>query len=1006
MSEAALWTPEKAAAVEEAFGQFLRHVRINSKEKGGDYLIVDGIYEAQKRYLRCIFDGLADDIHDFKILKSRQLGVTTITRALVIFWLGIHRGMQGAMVFDTTPHLEEARQEIRDMMRMLPASLKFPAIEDDNRYGMRLSNNSRLRFMSAGIRNSRSSGVLGRSSGINLVAASEMCSWENDEGVTSLKNSLSRDYPDRLYIWESTARGPNVWQDMWEEAQEDDLNQRTCFIGWWAKDNQRIRRGSAKWERYGNEEPTEREARRIGLVRDLYDFEVDAEQLAWYRELTDPNRQADDNDPEDSYLLQDQPWCVVGSTRVGTQLGIIPISEVFAGAWATHGRVTAAMPMGKARIWRLRTNLGYEFEGTDDHPVIDVSGDRIPLKEALGKRVKLSPPVCALGEYTAEWRRGIVESRVAITPDFARLVGLFMGDGHISGQSPRTGYEFGITCDAQDRDVVEECHRLIRGLFGVDTQEKTTIDSRFPNAKGYTAVTVTSKLIYETFRDLGLVRTNTGKTMRRVHVPEFIWRSPKPIIREFLRGLFEADGFNDGQARRCVLFSKWEEFLKDVQLLLLAFGITSRRRSENKVNGEGRVYLGNVLQLRSVEAASFNEKIGFLSARKQAAFPRGKPGRNAPARPLEDEVVFVEDTDREEEVYNITVGEAHVFDANGVLTHNTEDEAFQLTGSTFFDYGKLGEAMRRAASFKFQAFKFWPGSERPNATPGSGFLECEVMPARTWRETEIKIWEEPVSDAVYVVAADPAFGHSEDSCNSAIEVIRCYADCVEQVAEYTCPSVSTHQFAWVCASLVGYYGAPPNSRVLYILELNGPGEAVWREYNSLKQLLTSGYLRPKAREKGLADIFANMRNYIYQRSDAMGPGHNYHWVASTQRKVAIMERLRDYVHSFMLLLRSRDLIEEMRSISRAGDQIGAERGRRDDRVIAMAMAVRAYEEKLRMGLVSGNRTREADIIARRKSPVDMAALYNRNIFDQFFRVKQLARAQREAEMMKASWRYR
>lgn len=644
MSEAGLWTPEKAAAVEGAFWEFLKHVRINSKEKGGDYSIIDGIYEAQKRHLRTVFGGLADDIHDFKILKSRQLGVTTITRALVIFWLGIHRGMQGAMVFDTTPHLEEARQEIRDMMRMLPESLKFPAIEDDNRYGMRLSNNSRLRFMSAGIRNSRSSGVLGRSSGINLVAASEMCSWENDEGVTSLKNSLSRDYPDRLYIWESTARGPNVWQDMWEEAKEDDLNQRTCFIGWWGKDNQRIRRGTPKWERYGLDAPNEREAKRISLVRDLYDFEVDQEQLAWYRELTDPNRQNDGNDPEDSYLLQDQPW--------------------------------------------------------------------------------------------------------------------------------------------------------------------------------------------------------------------------------------------------------------------------------------------------------------------------------------------------------------------------TEDEAFQLTGSTFFDYAKLGEAMRRAASFKFQGFKFWPGSERPNVAPGSGFLECEIMPARTWREVEIRIWEEPQSDAVYVVAADPAFGHSEDSCNSAVEVIRCYADCVEQVAEYTCPSVSTHQFAWVCASLVGYYGALPNSRVLYILELNGPGEAVWREYNSLKQLLTGGYLRARAREKGLADIFSNMRNYIYQRSDAMGPGHNYHWVASTQRKVAIMERLRDYVHSFMLLLRSRDLIEEMRSISRAGDQIGAERGHRDDRVIAMAMAVRAYEEKLRSGLVSGNRTREADIIARRKSPKDMMALYNRNMFDQFFRAKQLARAQREAELAKAAWRYR
>lgn len=644
MSDAALWTPEKVEAVEGAFWEFLKYVRINSKEKGGDYPLIEGIYEAQKRYLRCIFDGLSDDIHDFKILKSRQLGVTTVTRALVMFWLGVHRGMQGAMVFDTTAHLEEARQEIRDMMHMLPPSLKFPRIEDDNRYGLKLANNSRLRFMAAGVKNSRSSGVLGRSSGINLVAASEMCSWENDEGVTSLKNSLSRDYADRLYIWESTARGPNIWQDMWEEAESDDLNQRTCFIGWWAKDNQRIRRGTVKWSRYGIDPPNERERQRIAQVRELYDFEVDAEQLAWYRELTDPNRTREDGDPEDSYLLQDQPWVA--------------------------------------------------------------------------------------------------------------------------------------------------------------------------------------------------------------------------------------------------------------------------------------------------------------------------------------------------------------------------DEAFQLTGSTFFDYGKLGEANRRAAPFKHQAFKFWPGSERPNAQPGSGFLECEIVPARTWREVEIKIWEEPVTDAVYVVAADPAFGHSEENCNSAIEVIRCYADCVEQVAEYTCPSVSTHQFAWVAASLVGYYGSHPQSRIMFILELNGPGEAVWREYNSLRQLLQSGYLRAKAREKGLADIFQNMRNYIYQRSDAMGAGHNYHWVTSTQRKVAILERLRDYVHSGMFLMRSRDLIEEMRGITRAGDQIGAERNRRDDRVMASAMAIRAFEEKLRAGLVAGNRTKEADEMARRRSPADMMQLFNKNVFDQMFKVKQQTRARQAAELARAAWRYR
>ena len=66
--------------------------------------------------LDAVFDGLSEDIHDFKILKSRQLGISTISRALIIFWLGVHRGMQGAMIFDTESHKEEAREEIEQMI--------------------------------------------------------------------------------------------------------------------------------------------------------------------------------------------------------------------------------------------------------------------------------------------------------------------------------------------------------------------------------------------------------------------------------------------------------------------------------------------------------------------------------------------------------------------------------------------------------------------------------------------------------------------------------------------------------------------------------------------------------------------------------------------------------------------------------------------------------------------------------------------------------------------------
>ena len=58
-------------------------------------------------------------------------------------------------------------------------------------------------------------------------------------------------------------------------------------------------------------------------------------------------------------------------------------------------------------------------------------------------------------------------------------------------------------------------------------------------------------------------------------VPHFILKSPKSVIREFLRGLFEADGtVNAGSSNMC-LCSKSLILAKQVQYLLLGFGIVS-----------------------------------------------------------------------------------------------------------------------------------------------------------------------------------------------------------------------------------------------------------------------------------------------------------------------------------------------------------------------------------------------------------------------------------------------
>ncbi len=630
------WNPEKVKVFRDSFYEFLQHVEISSKETGST-ILGDCLYRAQHMFYDAVFSGLEEDVHDIYCLKSRQLGISTGTRALSLFWLGMHEGLRGAMVFDTAFNTQAARGEIIEILAGLPEKLRFPRIKKggSNRNILMLENNSWLVFNQAGVRNARQGGGLGRSFGLNFVHASEMCSWVNEEGLVSFRQSLSDGYDDRLYIWESTGRGYNLWYDMWKEAKDDKFTKKTVFIGWWAKDNQIIPRDDVRWAIYAQDQPNKRELERMQTVEREYGWKITPEQLAWYRWKTDPAREIDDDDPEDSNIVQEQPF--------------------------------------------------------------------------------------------------------------------------------------------------------------------------------------------------------------------------------------------------------------------------------------------------------------------------------------------------------------------------TEEECFQATGASFFQAETVNKAIVAISTKeKPQSFRFWPGLD---------FVTCDMLPARTRREVDFRIWEEPAQDSWYVVSGDPAFGHNEENNNSAAQVLRCYADGIEQVAEYASATIQPHQFAWLLWTLVGYYGLKPNARVLMICELNGPGEEVWRQYNAVPALIRgAGYLRKAAEEKGIANIFQNARMYIHQRSDSMSMGNVYQWKTHSQNKVQVMEACRNYMHTGLLTVNSVETLEEMRTITRDGDTIGAENRNRDDRTFALALGIRAWDEKIRRPLIAGNRTKEAERAKLSMSVADQWSLFQKNTMANFFKRKEQERGVLQRVLSHASWR--
>lgn len=337
------------------------------------------------------------------------------------------------------------------------------------------------------------------------------------------------------------------------------------------------------------------------------------------------------------------------------------------------------------------------------------------------------------------------------------------------------------------------------------------------------------------------------------------------------------------------------------------------------------------------------------------------------------------------------------YNGNGIRLQEqawSEYDAWQQTGSTFFSGDALTNQATKHVDHKYQGFFF---------TPGIDFGDMRVYPTRAPKQIQCKVWEHPMPESCYIVGADPAYGRSAKSDRSCIQVLRAYSDGLDQVAEYAWQGINSQQLAWVIVALEAWYGAE-NSEIYRIVEVNGPGDATLRELHAMKQKIATGYFSQQGYE-GLQDIQRNVRNYFYTRADAVTVGNSsLHLKTTEMLKVSMLERLRDFTENGMLRLRSQSSVDEMRSITREGDNIEAEGAKKDDRVMGLAFCVRMWDDRVRRKLMQGRRTREAEAAKRRRSVVDQVKLYNESTFNAFMASKQRVRQSAQlAAMRGARW---
>ena len=276
----------------------------------------------------------------------------------------------------------------------------------------------------------------------------------------------------------------------------------------------------------------------------------------------------------------------------------------------------------------------------------------------------------------------------------------------------------------------------------------------------------------------------------------------------------------------------------------------------------------------------------------------------------------------------------------------TEDYAFIMSGSNFFNTNRITDEYKIAVKLPVNNFRFM---FREN------FEDTEIVQCSE-KLQNMKIWEFPKAGSNYVVGADPAYGSSEWADRFCASVYRCYADGMEQVAEFNTSDCSPYQFAWVICYLAGAYMMEAKSTCMLNLEINGPGQQVMNEMNQLKRVAANS-ATPSSR--GLLNIVANIQNFMYKRQDSFGAPSAYHTRTNTLEKERMFGAFKDGFERGMIRVKSPGCIDEMKNIVREDGFLGAPGRGKDDRIVASALATVTWIDYVRIRLVQQGLTRQA-----------------------------------------------
>lgn len=260
--------------LEQLFWQFANTVLVPSKDHG---LTPFKPYGTQRYLIHELFQAIEEDKREVFVLKSRQIGATTVLAIFDAFWMQVHKGLQGHFIADSEANLQFFRSVLTETIKSAPRKFRHPIISNNKTQLLWGGNcQSRLLFQTASAKN------LGRGRGIAYLHSTETAFYNNLEVIGALRAAFSEKHPSRLYIWETTANGFNEFHKLYKDAERA-TTLKAIFIPWWRHEQRVLDPQSQAFKVYWDGRLTADEQAWQRDIERRYGVSLTAEQWAWYR---------------------------------------------------------------------------------------------------------------------------------------------------------------------------------------------------------------------------------------------------------------------------------------------------------------------------------------------------------------------------------------------------------------------------------------------------------------------------------------------------------------------------------------------------------------------------------------------------------------------------------------------------------------------------------------------------------------------------------------------------